>query len=1307
MKAPAIKSGIARRRAALALALTITISLCVCLIHGTPAGAQAEGPGRILSSTGVAFGGIIEFNSNASNLVHLSSNTFDGACTGENANKSYHPSTSRDGSLIAFSSDRNRTGAVGGSSAAYRIFVMNADGTNVRQLTTSADATIPGGTTAGDINPVISPDGSRVAFMSERNRPAGDGVSSIFIVNTDGSGGIRQVTFPQADNNPACNGCGGGTIYSLVWSPDGARLAFKGFRLAADASTTSPNLHTVVGFINADGTGETTLARIDSTGVHEGIDWSPDGRYIAIPFGREAQGAPSFRVILFDLQAGTSREILPEGNIPGGNFNTGSGHFRFSPDSQRLVYTTSSDPVRLVVVDLNGVQQSLESIPLSSSGQALWWQAGAAIPTPARLELVPDPVITVNGGPATQVIPTLFDAQGNVIVRAATGWTVGVCMGGTPTVSHMGLATPGTTTSNYRDTLCANNGGLTTCAALFVNPTDISLTLTASPNPVVVGNNVTFNMTVTNNGPARAEGVTINIQSIGQNFTVLSNSPECGNGFFTCSLSAMAANETRTLTIVARADTTGTFTASTTASTGFDPNPANNAPTVSVTVAEFPIPPANCLAPPANLSVWYKGEDNTNDSQGSNHATPQNGVTFAEGVVGRAFSFDGTDDQVLTPTLNLGNQFSVEMWVRPTRNAGFEHLVSNDFRSQNYGALYFNGNIQYWQGGTRRISSPVVALNRWAHVALVYDGSVARLYLNGQPAGESDPHTATFNNVVALGFATQNESNHFAGRLDEVSLYNRALSVEDVASIYNASSKGKCNTSTGSDVTVQSGDAAVTFTQVTAAGETAITPLDPAAAGALAPGYALSSGSIAFDITTTAGYAPPVTACFKVSSVNDPAEFARLRVLHGEGGRYVDRTILAPDSPAPDFATRTLCARVSTLSPFVIALAPQPSGANGAVLISEFRLRGPAPEGARDEFVELYNASDAPADISGYALAFSDGTAVTVPADTLLPARGHYLIANADGYSLGASAAPDQTYAERDVPDDASLALFNAVNQMSDAAGFAGNTSPYREGGGLPVAAAGVQAEHSYVRKQATGAPQDTGDNAADFIFVSMDGGTYGGVQSLLGAPGPENAASPILHNGTIKASLVDPACAGFGAAASACARHRDGTQDDANNSRFGTLSIRRKFTNQTGRPVSRLRFRIVDVTAGSAPSGTADLRARSSITYVATCTDLCPDTNEATTTIIGLALEAPSGASNGGLNSTLAHGEINLDNQLQPLQSTNVHFLPGVQQNGGFRFFVNVEAVTGAQAAGEGVKSGGYSRSKKTATRRVAHPTN
>ncbi|HEV2707504.1 MAG TPA: hypothetical protein VGV59_16425, partial [Pyrinomonadaceae bacterium] len=86
----------------------------------------------------------------------------------------------------------------------------------------------------------------------------------------------------------------------------------------------------------------------------------------------------------------------------------------------------------------------------------------------------------------------------------------------------------------------------------------------------------------------------------------------------------------------------------------------------------------------------------------------------------------------------------------------------------------------------------------------------------------------------------------------------------------------------------------------------------------------------------------------------------------------------------------------------------------GQLLISEFRLRG--PNGANDEFVEIFNNTDAPITIlaqdgsAGFALVASDGVArCTIPNGTVIPTRGHYLCVNSVGYSLASYPAGNGT----------------------------------------------------------------------------------------------------------------------------------------------------------------------------------------------------------------------------------------------------------------------------------------------------------
>src|SRR6185437_5910014 len=146
-------------------------------------------------------------------------------------------------------------------------------------------------------------------------------------------------------------------------------------------------------------------------------------------------------------------------------------------------------------------------------------------------------------------------------------------------------------------------------------------------------------------------------------------------------------------------------------------------------------------------------------------------------------------------------------------------------------------------------------------------------------------------------------------------------------------------------------------------------------------------------------------------------------------------------------------------------------------------------------------------------------------------------------------------------------------------------------------------------------------------------------------------------------------------------------TSDPANNSTFGTLDIRRRIVNATGFPVTRLRFRVVDISTLPAPSGIADLRPRTSSDLEVSGindADTCLGETPCTVIVSGTTLEQPPTQNiGGGFNSSLSADQVTLATPLAPGDSINLHFLLGVQQTGSFKFFVNIELLTD-QSGGE-----------------------
>ncbi|HXD30607.1 MAG TPA: pre-peptidase C-terminal domain-containing protein [Pyrinomonadaceae bacterium] len=372
------------------------------------------------------------------------------------------------------------------------------------------------------------------------------------------------------------------------------------------------------------------------------------------------------------------------------------------------------------------------------------------------------------------------------------------------------------------------------------------------------------------------------------------------------------------------------------------------------------------------------------------------------------------------------------------------------------------------------------------------------------------------------------------------------------------------------------------------------------------------------------------------------------------------------------------------------------SAVTSPLIISEFRVRGPS--GANDEFVEVYNNSDTSTTVasqvgSGFAIAASNGVVrCTIPNGTVIPGRGHYLCTNSVAYSLGAYATGDATYTS-DIPDNAGIALFNnnvpanfiLANRLDAVGSTSEANTLYKEGTGYP-ALTPFSIDYAFVRDACgqqgsitnltpcplTTGVADTGNNAVDFYFVDTNG-TSAGAGQRLGSPGPENLASPIQRNASFLVGIPDSCVA----SSLPPNQIRDLTSVPAQNSTFGTIELRRAIVNNTGANVTRLRFRVTQQTTFPAPSGTADLRTRTTADTTDNFSNLPCGTGTSVITVLGTTLEQPPSQPNGGaFNGTFSVGTVTLGTPIPPGNTVIVRFLWGVQQTGKFRVGLNIEVL-------------------------------
>lgn len=225
-----------------------------------------------------------------------------------------------------------------------------------------------------------------------------------------------------------------------------------------------------------------------------------------------------------------------------------------------------------------------------------------------------------------------------------------------------------------------------------------------------------------------------------------------------------------------------------------------------------------CYTPPEDIIAWWPlnetagniANDVVNGFNGNYIGNPAQ-IT---GYVNGALEFNGNDDYVVTtdnPVLNPTEQITVTAWIYPTtevpiwdhnrvRNPIVKKIGIGDVIQNGYALEFLGNQVIFWiyQEGGFRFAPPsvYVPLNQWTHVTGVYDGQIAKFYINGGLYCYSDPHPGGIGistNPLFIGGDPMNTSNVFAGNIDEVAVFNRALSGAEINALYSAGEYGMCN----------------------------------------------------------------------------------------------------------------------------------------------------------------------------------------------------------------------------------------------------------------------------------------------------------------------------------------------------------------------------------------------------------------------------------------------------------------------------------------------------------------------------------
>jgi cysteine-rich repeat protein len=188
------------------------------------------------------------------------------------------------------------------------------------------------------------------------------------------------------------------------------------------------------------------------------------------------------------------------------------------------------------------------------------------------------------------------------------------------------------------------------------------------------------------------------------------------------------------------------------------------------------------------------GEVVFDDSENGMKGRVMGGIYVSEGKNGGAYSFDGVDDYIglgNSEQLRMQDEFTYSLWAKPIQQN--KHLELIGWSSPN-GASFeiwisrYSGKLALDRQGFSNIgySNKGVVFSEWNHLAVSYNRQSGKysFYINGVEAGSGVKTTGIGTGNPEMYFGKRNTGNYFNGIMDEIMIFNRVLSGEEVSSLY-------------------------------------------------------------------------------------------------------------------------------------------------------------------------------------------------------------------------------------------------------------------------------------------------------------------------------------------------------------------------------------------------------------------------------------------------------------------------------------------------------------------------------------------
>ncbi len=286
----------------------------------------------------------------------------------------------------------------------------------------------------------------------------------------------------------------------------------------------------------------------------------------------------------------------------------------------------------------------------------------------------------------------------------------------------------------------------------------VEITMTPADSSILTGQTLQLNTTVTGTTNTGVTYTIIPIETIIDNFY----------GTITATGLYTAPNQAVNITVQARSKADNTKTAN-----------------ANVSVRLGTIPNTN--------TAYYPFTGNLNNSWNSNwNGTCTNCPTLTSDRAGasqKAYAFNGSQS-VSVGDLDQVNNFSLSFWMKPSTFPSANDWQSLVIKPNDYGCeldqgntlACYTGNGSGWEAATRASN---LSANTWYHVVSVYNGDTLSLYLNGNLITTAQGSHTSNNSSLLLG-SWEGNREYFSGSLDEVRIYNTALSLSEIIALYGS-----------------------------------------------------------------------------------------------------------------------------------------------------------------------------------------------------------------------------------------------------------------------------------------------------------------------------------------------------------------------------------------------------------------------------------------------------------------------------------------------------------------------------------------